>query len=934
MRTIWLTIILILMFASCDQKRQRPSVKGWRLTFDSLLANKDILNATDLADSVLRQMKDDPDSLHTYITTSLLLYDSAVSRWGIDKKQAEKYLHNIIEKASVIHGDTALIKQLATAYYRVGMNLFSLNPYNDTLVAAWENYLLLNEKNNLNQWQRAAYVHMRLGISYNIAGDIRKSLEHSTLGESWFSSLQDNDNFVACINNKLIAFNEWNKFDSTIANVKRCASIAGVHPMIRALQLACLAEAEWKKGFMNEGRQDIEESIRLINGIVDTTYDPDLLDRRSQIFLIKYQIEKMLNNTSAANHFIGLSIRMERMKKQKDAVPRQLAKRLLALAADEQQMGRYDTALKLVHEALAKVVPVDPMQVIALPTIAQLSSENTIMEALDQKAELFELFHRQNSDLNFLATAVQCYARSFEVERKLLQYFSYDESKLLMLNESRLRSQKAISLCYRLYGITKDTRWAEQAFQFAEKNKAFVLLESVKRNLAGNVDLQKDSIYRKIQSLQLQLAYLERKLSESPLDSVQVRIIEEKGRIEKEVLFANAALSRKSLAYKALVETDDSLSSNLVASNLLNENTGLIEFFASDSMLFAFVIHKNRPLQFIRYETGLSRKIDSLLVFYRTASAINNDPAGFQLAAYRVYHDLGFESLDKRWKNLVVIPDGKMGFVPFDALVTSATPVENLQRASWFINRTNTVYGYSVRILLKQKEEQNVANTATTVFAPVFANGENGQQPLVYTLMEAEAIARQKPVAMFLRENATLGNFKTRFEETGVLHVATHAYADTGLNHLPEIEFIDSSLKLNELYAMRTKASLVVLSACETAMGRISSSEGPMSLARGFYYAGAKNVIAGNWNIDDRSTSGLFSLFYGKTATNNSAEALYLAKKEFISQATGSFVSPYYWSGFVHYGMPQKPESKHASWWWLSIPLLFGIVYWMKRKWV
>jgi len=933
MRTGFFSAILILVFTSCDHQQQKPPGTGWRLSFDSSLARNDTLAAIGVADSVLSQMKDNPDSLPAYVITNMALYDSLVSRWGFDKKQAKKYLDNIIEKAPLIRGDTLLVQHLATALYRFGMNLFSLNPYNDSLVAAWENYLLLNEKNNLNQLPRAAYVHMRLGIAYNIAGDIRKSLEHASLGETGFSALQDNNNFAVCINNKLIAFNEWNKFDSTIANVKRCASIAGVDPLIKALQLAYLAEAEWKKGLMNEGKRDINESIRLINGVADTAYDADLLDRRSQIFLVKYQIEKALNNASVANHFLDLSIRMETMKKEKDAVPRQLAKRLLALASIEQQRGRYDTALKLVHEALAKVVPVDSAQVIALPATGQLSSENTIMEALDQKAGLFELLYRQNPDLNYLATAVQCYSLSFEVERKLLQYFSYDESRLLMLKESRLRSQKAISLCYRLSGITKDSRWAEQAFQFAEKNKAFVLLESVKRNLAGNAVIQEDSLFRKIQSLQLQLAYLERNLSESRVDSVRVKMVGEKDRVEKDILFANATLSRKSTVYRALVETEDSFSSELVASKLLNENTGLIEFFATDSLVYAFVIHKKRPLRFIQYDLRLNGDIDSLLDYYHSASAISNNPRGFQLAAYRVYYDLGFASLDKAWQNLVVIPDGKPGFVPFDALVTSPTPVANLQHCSWFINRSNTVLGYSARILLKQQEEQHIANKTTTVFAPVFANGENGQQPLVYTQMEAEAIARLKPVTLFLKEKATLGNFKIQFEGTGVLHLATHAYADTGQNHLPEIEFIDSSLQLNELYALHTNASLVVLSACETGMGKLNSSEGPMSLARGFYYAGAENVIAGNWNIDDRSTSGLFNLFYQKSATHNSANALYLAKKEFISQATGSYVSPFYWSGFVHYGMPPKAESAPADWWWLiSIPVLFGVVFWVKRK--
>jgi CHAT domain-containing protein len=297
-----------------------------------------------------------------------------------------------------------------------------------------------------------------------------------------------------------------------------------------------------------------------------------------------------------------------------------------------------------------------------------------------------------------------------------------------------------------------------------------------------------------------------------------------------------------------------------------------------------------------------------------------------------LYSTLQFDKLDKAWQNLIIIPDGKLSFLPFDALITNTSFTVNLQQAAYFVNQCNTLYGYSAAILLKQLHNNQYPGKSTTIFAPVFSNSENHQQPLLYSLQEAAAIGANKNTTSFVKEKATLGNFKQQFANSGIMHIATHAYADTGINSNPKIEFIDSSLLLNELYAMHTNASLVVLSACETGLGRLNSSEGPMSLARGFYYAGAKNVITSYWNVDDKSTAALFTSVYKNMESSSSANAIYLAKKELIKNENGKFASPYYWAGFVHIGMPQKKESQ--SYWWalLFFPLAIAVYYWVKPK--
>ena len=104
-----------------------------------------------------------------------------------------------------------------------------------------------------------------------------------------------------------------------------------------------------------------------------------------------------------------------------------------------------------------------------------------------------------------------------------------------------------------------------------------------------------------------------------------------------------------------------------------------------------------------------------------------------------------------------------------------------------------------------------------------------------------------------------------------------------------------------------------------------------MSLARGFYYAGAKNVITSYWNVDDKSTAALFQSFYSKLKNGKSSNALYLAKKELINDEGGKFASPYFWAGFVHIGVPQKKESKN-NWWWILVIVSVAVIIFFRKR--
>jgi CHAT domain-containing protein len=95
---------------------------------------------------------------------------------------------------------------------------------------------------------------------------------------------------------------------------------------------------------------------------------------------------------------------------------------------------------------------------------------------------------------------------------------------------------------------------------------------------------------------------------------------------------------------------------------------------------------------------------------------------------------------------------------------------------------------------------------------------------------------------------------------------------------------------------------LVVLSACESAVGKAVAAEGIFSLSRAFFYAGAPRVLASLWLVDDRATAMLMSRFYRELLVEKRtpAQSLRLAQQELASQPR--WQSPYYWAGFVLQG--------------------------------
>ena len=188
---------------------------------------------------------------------------------------------------------------------------------------------------------------------------------------------------------------------------------------------------------------------------------------------------------------------------------------------------------------------------------------------------------------------------------------------------------------------------------------------------------------------------------------------------------------------------------------------------------------------------------------------------------------------------------------------------------------------------------------------------------LRFSRAEADAIARLAPEGQRLEAVDFVANRATatsaELSEYRIVHFATHGLVNSQHPELSGIvlSLVDKKgepqngfLRLYEIYNLKLNADLVVLSACQTALGKEIKGEGLIGLTRGFMYAGAPRVVASLWRIDDRATAELMTRFYSGMLKDKlrPAAALRAAQVSLLQGQDKRWAAPHYWAAFTIQG--------------------------------
>jgi CHAT domain-containing protein len=293
--------------------------------------------------------------------------------------------------------------------------------------------------------------------------------------------------------------------------------------------------------------------------------------------------------------------------------------------------------------------------------------------------------------------------------------------------------------------------------------------------------------------------------------------------------------------------------------------------------------------------------------------------------------------LPKDVNSLMIIPDGKLTYFPFELLLPEKPKKDAVISYSssampYLFNNYNISYGFSATVVNLTHQKTKQSNTgAPAIFAPSFSNEyiaenrscqEDNLSYLQCNTTEGERIKSLISGDIFTGDLASIQKFRQVASNSSILHLATHACVDEENADGNKIFFTDTYLTNEDLNTVGVNADLVVLSACDTGLGKLIKGEGLMSLSRGFLCAGAASTVMSLWSVDDCATSDLMVNFYKELKDGkDKSTALKNAKLNYLAQADKLHQHPYFWAPFVLSGNVNPIESIAST----SSFLYFGL---------
>jgi CHAT domain-containing protein len=240
----------------------------------------------------------------------------------------------------------------------------------------------------------------------------------------------------------------------------------------------------------------------------------------------------------------------------------------------------------------------------------------------------------------------------------------------------------------------------------------------------------------------------------------------------------------------------------------------------------------------------------------------------------------------------VIVPHGELHYLPFAALTDGKR---------YLMDDYSITYLPSVSAWPYIKQNVGKSNANPLIIGNPSTNRAD-LQSLPFAESEAQTIANLYQVTPLLGKDATENAVRTQVGQAGVLHLAAHGSYNT-INPMYSAIYLapdgqnDGLLETHEIYGLDLKQTdLVVLSACETQLGELSTGDELVGLTRAFLFAGTPSVISSLWSVDDNSTQLLMEKFYTYWSGGMSkAEALRQAQID----VRAIYPNPYYWAGFV-----------------------------------
>jgi CHAT domain-containing protein/tetratricopeptide (TPR) repeat protein len=683
-----------------------------------------------------------------------------------------------------------------------------------------------------------------------------------------------------------------------------------------------------------------------------------MADQRLEHYALKGigAVYELLGDEAKARSFYNRALLLQKQGGDK----REAAYTLNSLALFDAKAGRWQTALGGFQEALQlNRDAADPFgESLTLYNLARLErGRGQLGEArarIESSLEVVESLRTKVASMDLRASYVA----------SIHQYYEFYVDVLMLMHKARPREG-----------------FDALALEASERARARSLLETLAE---VRVDIR--------QGVDPALLERERQLQQSLNDRAERQMLLHSQQNKEGAALANeikqvtaeydavrAQIRIANPRYAALTQPQP-LSLREIQQQVMDDETLLLEYSLGDERSYLWAISKNEVTSYELPKRALiedaARSLYQLLIAQqpvagetseqRRARVVASDEQYWKQAGALANMLLGSVAGKLGEKRLMVIPDGALQYIPFEALPepvaaatvdggqpraveVAASPVPlivkheivnqpsasalALLRSENIRRRPSTLK--TVAVLADPVFEQDdprvktagQANTSTSDEPArtdeahralrdvgVLANG--GRMPrLLASREEAEAIVAAAPPAEGLKavgfDASRARAMSPDLSSYRIVHFATHGLLN---NDHPELSGIvlslvdergqpvDGFLRLHDIYNLDLPVELVVLSACSTGLGKDVRGEGIIGLTRGFMYAGAASVMASLWKVDDEATAELMGHFYRNLLRNDLPPAAALREAQLAMWKQRRWHAPYFWAAFVLQG--------------------------------
>lgn len=612
----------------------------------------------------------------------------------------------------------------------------------------------------------------------------------------------------------------------------------------------------------------------------------------------------------------------------------------------EQALKYYNLAISANHSGYDSNSPFD-----VLPTMNGYFDQKTFMNTILSKSVAFvQKYIKTDSlsrDRGNLYTALNHLFLCDSIVQNMRKSATTKLDKM-MLGETALKCYEvALEVCTELMNIETDAGkkryFMEYAYLFLEKGKANALLESMAGQDALDLANIPDSLKQIERALSADLQYFERSLAENPKNELAIR--DSLFNANKKYSELIKHLESTYPNYYELKNVDRTISLSELQSKI-GDNTQLRVYMNGTAFLFVMIIERNEC--YISSRPIIANLRDTVRLYRNTIiQTTQRSIRDYQKMAFSLYQYLFPDNpSNEKIKHIVVVPDGRLSQIPFESLLYEPHKGGFYEFTSYpyLLRRFAVSYAFSSSLYHRNITNNRAAMPKSWLgFAPVFAKSIQGGVVL-NTRLGGKELVEDVPQALNMQDWASLPSSeaevrkifnmfsnkgyrakaclfgsanKQNFTSDSVagykyIHLATHGFVNSDEPDLSGIQFYSTNndnqggvLYSSSVYGLKFNSDLIVLSACETGLGKIMKGEGIVGLSRAFIYAGISNLCASLWKVSDASTADLMTDFYGQlmdAEVSNVSYAMLMRQAKLNVISRKKFAAPYFWSPFIIIG--------------------------------